>query len=421
MSYSEEMLKQLEAGQLEAAKKSFAWALRKDDDDTLYSLAEELYALGLTNQAQRTYLKLLQKYPQEDELRTTLAEIAIDNGENDEALSYLAQIKPDSPAYLQSLLVAADLYQTEGQFEVTAAKLQEAYQLAPDEPAVLFALAEYYYLVGDFQRAIPYYFALLKAGQLDFARVDIAGRLGMAYAQLGRFDQALGYLEQVAPGYQTSDVRFQTGLTQLALHQEKAATATLRDLIKDDPQYAAAYPALARAYSAEKQDEKALQTVQEGLAVDQYNEHLYALGAQIASRLQESALMDRYLKRAHELDPDNVTIALEYSNLLLAEERDEENLALLAPLARDNADPQVFWNLARSAQRQEDFARAREAYQMAATGLGANPDFLRDKIEFDQEMGDQATELQDLRAYLALEPADSEMAARLEELAADQF
>ncbi|MGL5105243.1 MAG: tetratricopeptide repeat protein, partial [Limosilactobacillus fermentum] len=226
MTYSEQMLDHIEEGTMDQAQKDFAWALRKDDDDTLYSLAEELYALGLTNQAQQTYLKLLDRYPQEDELRTALAEIAIDNGDNDEALSYLSQIQPSSPAYLQSLLVQADLYQTEEQFEITEAKLNEAYRMAPDEPAVLFALAEYYYLIGKFQEAIPFYFALIKAGHLEFAKVDIAGRLGTAYAQLGKFDQALGYLNQVAPGYQTSDIRFQTGLTQLALHQLKEAIIT---------------------------------------------------------------------------------------------------------------------------------------------------------------------------------------------------
>lgn len=105
MTYSEQMLDHIEEGTMDQAQKDFAWALRKDDDDTLYSLAEELYALGLTNQAQQTYLKLLDRYPQEDELRTALAEIAIDNGDNDEALSYLSQIQPSSPAYLQSLLV----------------------------------------------------------------------------------------------------------------------------------------------------------------------------------------------------------------------------------------------------------------------------------------------------------------------------
>ena len=265
MTYSEQMLDHIEEGAMDQAQKDFAWALRKDDDDTLYSLAEELYALGLTNQAQRTYLKLLDRYPQEDELRTALAEIAIDNGDNDEALSYLSQIQPSSPAYLQSLLVQADLYQTEEQFEITEAKLNEAYRMAPDEPAVLFALAEYYYLIGKFQEAIPFYFALIKAGHLEFAKVDIAGRLGTAYAQLGKFDQALGYLKQVAPGYQTSDIRFQTGLTQLALHQLKEAIITFKELAEDDGQYASVYPALAQAYAEEHHYAQALTTLQEGL------------------------------------------------------------------------------------------------------------------------------------------------------------
>ena len=59
MSYSERMLDQLNSGQLEEAKKSFAWALRKDDDDTLFNLAEQLYGLGFLHQSQRIYLKLL--------------------------------------------------------------------------------------------------------------------------------------------------------------------------------------------------------------------------------------------------------------------------------------------------------------------------------------------------------------------------
>ena len=223
MSYSERMLDQLNSGQLEEAKKSFAWALRKDDDDTLFNLAEQLYGLGFLHQAQRIYLKLLDKYPDEDEIKASLAEIAIDGGHNDEALAYLSQIAPSSPAYVQSLLVAADLYQTEEQFEVTEEKLREAFRLAPQEPAVLFALSEYYYLVGKFDQAIPLYISLIKQGYLEFAKVDIAGRLGMSYAQSGKFDQALGYLNQVDPRYQTSDIRFQTGMTQLHLGKVKEA------------------------------------------------------------------------------------------------------------------------------------------------------------------------------------------------------
>lgn len=416
MTYSEQMLNHIEEGDMAQAQKSFAWALRKDDDDTLFSLAEELYALGLTNQAQRTYLKLLERYPGEDELRTALAEIAIDNGDNDEALAYLTQIKPTSSAYLQSLLVQADLYQTEEQFEITETKLREAYQMAPEEPAILFALAEYYYLIGKFKEAIPFYFALIKKGNLEFAKVDIAGRLGTAYGQLGKFDQALGYLNQVAPGYQTSDIRFQTGLTQLALHQVKEAITTFKGLIEDDRQYASAYPALAQAYADEHHYQQALTTLQEGLAVDQYNENLYAQAAEAASHVGDMELVGTYLKKAHDLAPDNQTITLQFSNFLLHQGQDDQNLALLTAIRDENDDPQVEWNLAQSYWRKEDFDAAQEAFEEAAPAMGDNPAFLRQLIDFYQEMGYQDQLKETVEHYLTIAPADIEMQALLDEL-----
>lgn len=408
-SYAEKMLNAIESGQLEEAKKAFAWALREDDDEILFNLAEQLYALGFLHQAQRTYLKLLQRYPAEDELRTALAEIAIDEGNNDEALAYLAQIKPDSPAYLQSLLVAADLYQTEEQFEVTEEKLQAAYQLAPTEPAVLFALGEYYYATGLFTLAIQYYFALIQAGVAEFARVDIAGRLGMAYAQSGKFDQALGYLKQVAPGYLTSDLRFQTGLTELNLGDLKAAIVTLKELIEDDDQYASAYPALAQAYLQENHVSQALKVAQEGLGVDEYNEQLFALAGDLAGRLGETTLVEKYLTKAHELDPDNLAITLKLSNYYLSQNDHEANLAILTTVNKAAVDPQVEWNLAQSYQALEKFDAAAQAYENARPTYWENLTFLKQLLGFYQENGDQALLLDTLEHALTLAPDDPEL------------
>ena len=86
MSFSEQTLDLLTAGQYEEAKKKFAWALRKDDDEMVHSLAEELAALGFTNMAKRAYEKLLERYPDEDELRVDLAELAVSAGDDDQAL-----------------------------------------------------------------------------------------------------------------------------------------------------------------------------------------------------------------------------------------------------------------------------------------------------------------------------------------------
>lgn len=410
------MLDQLQDGQLAATRGTFRQALANDDDEMLFSLGEELYGMGFLSEARRVYLTLLQRYPDEDELRTNLATIAIDEGHNDEALSYLAQVQPDSPAYLESLLVAADLYQTEEEFEITEQKLREAYQLASDEPAVEFACGEFYFLVGRFDEAIRYYFDLIKHGYTDFAKVDIAGRLGMCYAQSGQFKQALGYLQQVKPAYRTSDIRFQTGLTELHLGQVDPAIKTLQELIKDDAQYASAYPALAQALVKQNKYQQALQVVQEGLGVDQYNEHLYAQAAEIVSHLGNAKLMRKYLTKAHELDPDNLTITLQFSNFLLHQHDDQENVDLLSPLVdEDEVDPQIDWNLARSYQRLEQFDQAGKYFQAAAPTYQDNQLFLKELIGFYQETGQREQLLAALHSYLTLEPADTEMQELLDE------
>lgn len=416
MTYSEKMLDQLQDGQLAAARGTFRQALANDDDEMLFSLGEELYGMGFLSEARRVYLTLLQRYPDEDELRTNLATIAIDEGHNDEALSYLAQVQPDSPAYLESLLVAADLYQTEEEFEITEQKLREAYQLASDEPAVEFACGEFYFLVGRFDEAIRYYFDLIKHGYTGFAKVDIAGRLGMCYAQSGQFKQALGYLQQVKSAYRTSDIRFQTGLTELHLGQVDPAIKTLQELIKDDAQYASAYPALAQALVKQNKYQQALQVVQEGLGVDQYNEHLYAQAAEIVSHLGNAKLMRKYLTKAHELDPDNLTITLQFSNFLLHQHDDQENVDLLSPLVdEDEVDPQIDWNLARSYQRLEQFDQAGKYFQAAAPTYQDNQLFLKELIGFYQETGQREQLLAALHSYLTLEPADTEMQELLDE------
>ena len=188
MTYAEKVLDEIEKGNYEEARKHFGWSLRKDSDDMIYSLAEELYSLGFSNMAKRAYQTLLERYPDEDSLKTALADIAISEGEDDEALEYLSSITPDSEAYLQALLVSADLYQTQGMFEVSEQKLLQALDLAPDEEIIRFALAELYYNIKQYKQAIPIYLDLIKQGNFSISQVNLVQRLGMSYALSGQFN-----------------------------------------------------------------------------------------------------------------------------------------------------------------------------------------------------------------------------------------
>ncbi len=126
--------------------------------------------------------------------------------------------------------------------------------------------------------------------------------------------------------------------------------------------------------------------------------------------------MRKYLTKAHELDPDNLTITLQFSNFLLHQHDDQENVDLLSPLVdEDEVDPQINWNLARSYQRLEQFDQAGKYFQAAAPTYQDNQLFLKELIGFYQETGQREQLLAALHSYLTLEPADTEMQELLDE------
>ncbi|WP_304053939.1 tetratricopeptide repeat protein [Levilactobacillus namurensis] len=415
MSYAQTALDQLEKGQLADFKKQYALALRHDDDDTLFSLAEELYSLGFLNQSRRIYEKLLAKYPEEDELRTNLADIAIDEDKDDQALDYLNQVKPDSPAYVEALMVAADLYQTQELFEVSEQKLLTAKKVAPDEPVITFALAELYFTMREFRKAIPLYLDLITAGTTELSKVNLVERLGVAYANAGRFEQAIGYLKQIHSGDMTPDVKFETAFTYLQLKDRSAAIRLFNELKDTDAHYTSLYPYLGQALEQENRLAEALTALQEGLGVDQYNEKLWLQAAHVATRLDDEALAEKYLKKGHDLDHDDLSAVIQLSNLYVKQERWDENTALVVPyLQEDNTDPQLYWNLAVTAEHQEDFAKARQYYDAAAPYFMDQADFLKPAIYFYREEGAQKQVVDLLKAYLKVVPDDQEMALMLD-------
>ncbi|MEJ1299154.1 tetratricopeptide repeat protein [Latilactobacillus sakei] len=183
MTNSEQMLSALEDNDLKQADELFQKALKEDDPETLYSLAEELYAMGFLEQASTIYQQLLAQFPDEDQIRTTLADIAVSNGQYDDALNLLTDITPESNAYAESLLTAADVYQTMGLPEVSEQKLLTALRLYPDEPVMQFALAELYFEMGEYGKAANYYEALIDQDVLELGQVNIQKRLATSYAK----------------------------------------------------------------------------------------------------------------------------------------------------------------------------------------------------------------------------------------------
>ncbi|MEJ6400659.1 tetratricopeptide repeat protein [Nicoliella lavandulae] len=409
-SYSQDALQQLEAGKLDEFNQTFKLALSNDSDDLLFSLAEELYSLGFLDQAQQIYQQLLKKYPDEDELRANLAEIAISEDQNDLALSYLSEIKPDSPSYVQSLMIAADLYQTQGLFEVSKQKLLAAKKLAPDENVITFALAELCFSMREFDQAIPLYLNLIKQGITELSAVNLVERIGVAYANAGRFGHAIGYLKQIKLIDMTPDVKFETAFTYLQLKEYKQAIAVFEDLRDSDHDYPTLYPYLGEALEKLHKEKDALRVFQEGLGVDEYNETLWIKAGDVALKLGENQQAEEYYRKGHHVAPDDLNLVIKLSNLLVQDEQYDDNIAFLNEYIKDHAvDPQLAWNLATSYAEEEDLEHAQTYYQLAAKSFDDQPDFLKEAALFYRSIGQIDTMLPLLKKYLTIEPTDADM------------
>ena len=192
MNNSEKMLYALEQQDLERSEKYFRRALREDDGETLFDLGNYLESIGFYPQAKEIYLQLVDDFP---ELSLNLAQIANEDGDVEEAFAYLENIREGSPYYLESLVVKADLYQSEGLADVAREKLLEATELS-DEPILIFGLAELDMELGYFQEAIQGYAQLDNRAMYELTGVSTYQRIGLAYASLGKFEVAVEFLEK---------------------------------------------------------------------------------------------------------------------------------------------------------------------------------------------------------------------------------
>lgn len=414
-NYAEKMLDALSSGQLDTAQKLFAQSLRHDSDEMIYSLAEELYALGFLNQSRRAYKKLLDKFPDEDDIRTALADIAIEDGQIDEAQDYLAQIRPSSPSYLQALLVKADIYQTEGLNESAELSLLQAEKIAPDEVIIQFALAEFYFANQSYHQAIPRYRSLLLKGEREISRVDLVARIGVAYAQIGNYENAVGYLEQIKPEQMTLDTQFQLGVLYQENDRENDAIKLFNSILESDPKYTSIYPLLGQEYEHQQDLDHAYRTYQAGIAQDETNTLLYRLAGLAADKQGDLAAAQSYYQKALALDENDVMTIIAYSELLLSQHLYEEDVQLIEKyIAEDVVDPQFYWDLARAYQALGQDDKANKYWQEAAPFYDDDVAFLHDLVDWYHEQGMREQELVTMKQYLKIAPDDDDMQMRLE-------
>lgn len=409
MSYSEQLLDSIEKQDFSQEKVLLKKALDEDEPEVLASLAENLMGLGFTDLAKDVYRSLIARFPKEDLFKIYLAEILLNDGKDDDGLSLLYDIPEDSPSYLDSLLVQADYYQTNGLLETANIKLKKAAKIAPDEDVVKFGLAELDYLSGRYEQALDLYRDLLKR-QSTFSEINLNDRLFQTLAKLGRYEEASEVIDQHGGDILDIDSKYQAALIMLAVGKNDQAIKYLDEVIDQSPDYVNAYRLLATAYENKNDDDQTLRSAQAGIAYNELDPVLYSKSASAAVRLNDFSTAEDLLQKGLKFLPEDIDLLLQLSNVYLQEGKYEENLQLFKEVDEDNLDPQAHWNLALSYQALEQDDQAKSEFLLAYPEFQNNADFLKQMIRFfNTEANSQQVVKELLRRYLKLEPEDTEM------------
>ncbi|HEW6205583.1 TPA: tetratricopeptide repeat protein [Streptococcus pneumoniae] len=409
MNNSQQMLQALEEQDLTKAEHYFAKALENDSSDLLYELATYLEGIGFYPQAKEIYLKIVEDFP---EVHLNLAAIASEDGQIEEAFTYLEEIQADSDWYVSSLALKADLYQLEGLTDVAREKLLEALTYSEDSLLIL-GLAELDSELENYQAAIQAYAQLDNRSIYEQTGISTYQRIGFAYAQLGKFEMATEFLEKALELEYDDLTAFE--LASLYFDQEEYQKATLyfKQLNTISPDFEGYEYGYSQALHKEHQVQEALRIAKQGLEKNPFETRLLLAASQFSYELHDASGAENYLLTAKEDAEDTEEILLRLATIYLEQERYEDILDL------QSEEPENLltkWMIARSYQEMDDLDTAYEHYQELTGDLKDNPEFLEHYIYLLRELGHFEEAKVHAHTYLKLVPDDVQMQELFERL-----
>ena len=202
------------------------------------------------------------------------------------------------------------------------------------------------YRKGEYAEALAFFLAL--PDDEDGDNIELAYYIGLCYAKLARYDDALVYLEQVVTSGMNLDrvlqCRFLLAVIYAMSGRKKLADFELNTLLETGYKPASVYAALAYIAWQQEDVEKCLDLYKKALDIDPENPTaLNGIGYVLASEGRDLTQALTYCKRALEKAPGSAacldSIGWVYYKLGLQKDA-EHYLTQAQTLMPDNADIQ---------------------------------------------------------------------------------
>ncbi|WP_077364051.1 tetratricopeptide repeat protein [Fictibacillus arsenicus] len=416
MNTIQDAIRLVEHGDVEKGMSLLEQLGQNANDAEQFEIAEVYLDWGHTSKAMNILNNLLNKYPGEGELLVSIAECCLDEGMDEEAISYLEQVDKNDEEYLRALILQADLYEGMGLTEVAERKLGDAHEKDTEHPILSYALADFYLRQGKFDSSLPLF---QKAIENNAEIEDLSFRYAEALSRAGKFEEALPLYRKGLDHHKDLYSLFGHGVTAFKAGEFKEAISALEELKDMDPDYTTLYSVLSESYEEEGALDEAYQVIQDGLKRDEHNENIYLQAARLAYKLHYPDQGEEWVKKALELNPALIEPLLRLGDQYLREERFEDIISLYKPLTETKEEiPLMYWHLATAYKETEDYKQSLVWYEKAAQLFQDDPVFLEEYAYFLLEDGKQEEAKNIMKILLAMSPerADIEdVLNRLEE------
>ncbi|MBR2075809.1 MAG: tetratricopeptide repeat protein, partial [Exiguobacterium sp.] len=249
-------------------------------------------------------------------------------------------------------------YQSQGLDEVAVKKLLEALEKNPDEPLLIYGLAELYASTGSFEQAIPLYARLPKM-KLP-AEIDYQADYAEALTMVGSFEEALEEYERAT--HRDLNTVFGHAMTAHRIGREEVAIKQFKELQAMDPDFTSLYLPYTEALDAIGQTEEAIEIVDQGITRDDYNDELRHVKARLLLKLGNRDGAIKELREALVLNPESLQATELLLSILFEAGEFDDVLETIDALEDHTTSPLMTWYKAKAKYELEAYDEAVSLY-----------------------------------------------------------
>ena len=379
--------------------------------EELIDLAAFSASSGFFDEARQAYLLLTQFEPEESAWTILLAEILVNQGEYDQALSILYDIPEDNLNYPSVLVILSELYRAQGYYDVAERKLLLAKELAPEEAILDFYLGTLLFESGSMERSVQYLERFLKNSPEETGEENRARELLVeASLEIGNEEPLQELVSDEGLASASNELLISIAKYDIQEGNYDHAKKLYQEILSRDEEHYEALLGLSHIQMYKHEYLKAIMSLSKMTETYPYEkEPFFSLGVSYLS-IGQMEKGQEALKQAYELSPESFEIMQAYTEILLYQEEFEKVQDILAREIEEGLENgQIFYLMARAKEGLEEFEEALEFYQKASVELEDSVEFIIDYVRFLREEGRVAEAKEWLEHGQNLEPLNEDL------------